>query len=386
MSAPLRIAVASSGLGHIARGIETWASDLGAALAKRGHDVRLYQGGGTAPPYGEVLPNLPRESAANTRWAGRLPTALGWRLGLKAGYPLEQSTFAWSLFRALQRRPADILHVQDPVVALRLDQLRRRGLLTTRTILAHGTEEPGKFLARFRYLQHLSPTQLERWRGDGIWQPTWTAIGNFVDTERFHPGRASALRAALDIPPDAAIILTLAAIKRTHKRIDWLLAAMTALRARHPETPFVLVVAGGREGDTDEIIREGTALLGDSVRFLVRHPRAEIPDLCRAADIFILASLFEMMPIALLEAAASGLPCVTHDEPTLRWMTGAGGIPTQMDNIDAVIAAVQPLLADPAHRARIAAAARAHAIAEFSEESIVQRYLDYYHAVMADTP
>lgn len=386
MSNPLRIAVASSGLGHIARGIETWAGDLAAALATRGHAVHLYQGGGTPPAYGEVLPTLPRESAANARFAGRLPTGLAWRLGLTAGYPLEQSTFAWSLFRALRRRPADILHVQDPVVALRLDQLRRRGLMTTRTILAHGTEEPGEFLARFRYLQHLSPTQLERWRDAGIWQPTWTAIGNFVDTQRFHPGRAEALRAALDIPPNAAVILTLAAIKRTHKRIDWLLAAMTALRARHPELPFVLVVAGGREGDTDELIREGTALLGASVRFLVRHPRAEIPDLCRAADLFLLASLFEMMPIALLEAAASGLPCVTHDEPTLRWMTGAGGVPTQMDNIDAVIAAVQPLLADPTRRAQLAAAARLHAVAQFSEDAIVQRYVDYYHTVMADTP
>jgi glycosyltransferase involved in cell wall biosynthesis len=378
--------VASSGLGHIARGIETWASDLGIALSKRGHDVRLYQGGGTPPAYGEVLANLPRESAANAAWAARFPRALGWRLGANAGYPLEQSTFAWSLFRALRRRPADILHVQDPLVALRLDQFRRRGWIDTRTILAHGTEEPGSFLERIRYLQHLSPTQLDRWRAEGIWRPTWTAIGNFVDTERFRPGDAARVRAELGIPDHAAMILTLAAIKRPHKRIDWLLAAMTALRARHPETPFVLVVAGGREPDTDEIIREGTALLGESVRFLVRHPRAEIPDLCRAADVFMLASLFEMMPIALLEAAASGLPCVTHDEPTLRWMTGAGGVPTQMDNIDAVIAAVQPLLADPAHRGRTAALARAHAVAEFGEEAIVQRYLEYYEQVMADRP
>ncbi len=386
MKKPLRISVASSGLGHIARGIETWADDLGAALARRGHHVHLYQGGGTPPPYGEVLANLPRESADNERWAARLPTALAWRLGLDAGYALEQSSFAWSLAKALRRRPSEILHVQDPLLALRLDQLRRRGLTATRTILAHGTEEPAAFLAQFRYLQHLSPTQLERCRAMGVWRPTWTAIGNFVDVDRFHPGDSQALRAGLGIPPEVRMVLTLAAIKRPHKRVDWLLAAMTAFKGRHPEIPFVLVVAGGREQDTDEIIAEGTALLGDQVRFLVRHPRAQIPDLCRAADVFILASLFEMMPIALLEAAASGLPCITNDEPTLRWMTGAGGVPVQMDNIESVITALNQLLADEPHRAAVAAAARAHAVAEFSEESIVQHYLDYYATVMADRP
>lgn len=161
---------------------------------------------------------------------------------------------------------------------------------------------------------------------------------------------------------------------------------MAALRARHPDVPFVLVVAGGREPDTDAIVAEGTALLGEHVRFLVRHPRTRIPDLCRAADVFVLASLFEMMPIALLEAAASGLPCIVHDEPTLRWMTGAGGVPTAMDDREAVITAVRQLLTDPVRRATLATAARAHAVADFSEASIVQRYLAYYDTVMADRP
>jgi hypothetical protein len=41
----LKIAVVSSGLGHVARGIETWADDLAAALYKRGVDVTLFKGG-----------------------------------------------------------------------------------------------------------------------------------------------------------------------------------------------------------------------------------------------------------------------------------------------------------------------------------------------------
>ena len=57
MSRPLTITVASSGLGHIARGIEAWASDLAAALDARGVPVTLCKGGGRAErPFERVIP------------------------------------------------------------------------------------------------------------------------------------------------------------------------------------------------------------------------------------------------------------------------------------------------------------------------------------------
>jgi len=39
----------------------------------------------------------------------------------------------------------------------------------------------------------------------------------------------------------------------------------------------------------------------------------------------LLCSLKEMMPIALLEAIASGLPCIVNRHPVLEWITGPGG-------------------------------------------------------------
>lgn len=41
----MRVAVASSGLGHVARGIETWAKDTAEALTVGGADVSLFAGG-----------------------------------------------------------------------------------------------------------------------------------------------------------------------------------------------------------------------------------------------------------------------------------------------------------------------------------------------------
>ena len=105
-------------------------------------------------------------------------------------------------------------------------------------------------------------------------------------------------------------------------------------------------------------------------------------ELYRAADVFALTSLFEMMPIALIEAAASGLPCVVNRHPILEWMTGPGGVAVDMAAPGALAAA----LADSGRRATLGAAARAHCLANFSADAVVARILDYYQFVHESGP
>lgn len=70
----MRIAVASSGLGHVARGIEAWADDLAAALHQRGAAVVLYKGAGAVTrPYERVVPCLRREAPVTLRLLRHLP-------------------------------------------------------------------------------------------------------------------------------------------------------------------------------------------------------------------------------------------------------------------------------------------------------------------------
>src|SRR5262249_3249132 len=148
--------IASSGLGHVARGIEAWADDLGAALAARGEDVTLCKGAGPANrPYEHVISCWQRDSRRTQRLLKWLPKRIFWRLGLGCAVSIEQTTFSLGLLRHLRRRRADILHVQDPHLALIVQRARQLGLVRTRTILAHGTEESTAFLRRITYLQHL---------------------------------------------------------------------------------------------------------------------------------------------------------------------------------------------------------------------------------------
>jgi glycosyltransferase involved in cell wall biosynthesis len=227
---------------------------------------------------------------------------------------------------------------------------------------------------------------MEQSRIAGAWSPNWTAIPNFIDTDRFEPGRSQALRTELGIPADAMVVLTSAAIKRSHKRIDYLLAEFNRLRQMVPEIPVWLVVAGGWEKETDEVVAEGTKLLGDRVRFLVRFPRQRMPDLYRIADLFVLCSLFEMMPIALIEATASGLPCITNKHPILEWMIGPGGVQIDMAGDGHLSIVLRELLVNPTNRTKLGRGARDHCLANFSRDAVVEQILRYYQNVTGRKP
>ena len=380
----MKIAVASSGLGHVARGIESWAADLGGALAERGEDVTLFKGDGTANhPYEQVIPCLRRGDERTSRLRKWLPARLSWRLGLGSAYQIEQMSFSSGLIARLRRGRYDILHVQDPLVALAMQRARRVGLLNTRTILMHGTEEPPRFLSKIDHVQQIAPWHFEQAKRAGFAKPGWTAINNFIDTGLFRPGPRDAIRAELGIDPAAPVVLSVAAIKREHKRIDHLIAEFLLLWGDLQGPPPILVVAGGYESETDEIIAEGSSLLGDRVRFLVRFPRHRMPELYRAADIFALASLSEMSPLAVVEAGASGLPCLIHRHPVLEWMIGPGGVAVDMSTRGVLAASIRALVDDEGRRISLGLRAREHSLKLFGRDAVVEQILNYYRSVMA---
>jgi glycosyltransferase involved in cell wall biosynthesis len=105
-------------------------------------------------------------------------------------------------------------------------------------------------------------------------------------------------------------------------------------------------------------------------------------ELYRAADLFTLGSLKEMMPVALLEALASGLPCVVHRHPVMQWMIGPGGTAVDLSRTGGWAEAVAPLLRTPTQRAALGQQARAHCLQHFSRDRVVAQILDYYNSVL----
>jgi glycosyltransferase involved in cell wall biosynthesis len=265
-----------------------------------------------------------------------------------------------------------------------MDRLNRLGLSQPRVILGHGTEESDAYLHKFSYLQHLTPGNRDDYESHRPAKQLSFGIPNFVDIQRFHPPANTAARAAarsaFGLPPSSLIILCVAALNLYHKRCDYLIQEFAQFRAQLAPNA-TLVIAGSREAETPSVIALGKSLLGDSVVFLESVGRDLLASLYQAADIFALASLHEMLSIALLEALASGLPATCNDTPTLRWVVGPAGHPENISQPGGLVRQWTSLI-DPAVRLEHSHRARTHVESTFSEAVVLKQITDMYRAVL----
>jgi 1,2-diacylglycerol 3-alpha-glucosyltransferase len=392
----MKIAIASTGLGHIARGVEAWAEDTAKGLAEHGIDVTLFSAADHATYDFEItLPCRRRFDPKTQRWADRLPNFL-WRWGFKSGYGIEQISFWWHLWPFLQKNKFNILHVQDPILADWCRRFRRLGLVKAKEILGHGTEEPDWFLRRFDYLQQLAPWHLQQLQSKleigAKEKPLWTSVPNFVETTVFRPPATDAdsqkrrtdFREKHGIPQDAVVFGCAAAIKKVHKRIDYLIrefAECFSDTSLQDSASAYLLIAGAHEEETDELLQSAENIGNGRIKILLNLPREEMPAFYNAADVFVLTSLFEMMPIAVLEALASGLPLVTNRHPVLEWMVGPGGETIDMSRDGKLAAFLEKIT--PEWIAEKGKLARQHALDNFSKHAVIEQYIEYYKAVLA---
>jgi glycosyltransferase involved in cell wall biosynthesis len=142
-----------------------------------------------------------------------------------------------------------------------------------------------------------------------------------ADFEPPSEAERTALRARLDLPAARHVVTSVAALNRHHKRIDYLIEEV----ARLPEPRPFLLMAGQVESETEELRRLARERLGEHGHSMRTVPQGEVADLCHASDTFVLASLGEGLPRALIEALSYGLPCLTHDYGVSRFALGEHG-------------------------------------------------------------
>jgi len=133
---------------------------------------------------------------------------------------------------------------------------------------------------------------------------------------------------------------------------------LLAAAAQFPNATF-RIVGAGREG-FEEVLRKRIAQSG-LTNVILDGPKkqAQMLDIMRESDIFLLPSRLEGIPKVTLEAAATGLPCIVfRDYATPSVVDGVTGF--QVATIEEMMQALARLVADRFLRQRMGAAGRQH--------------------------
>jgi glycosyltransferase involved in cell wall biosynthesis len=219
----------------------------------------------------------------------------------------------------------------------------------------------------------------EEFEAAGV-SPTRIAhIAHGVDTARYRPAEPAekeALRARLGLPGAARIVCYTGRLLRG-KGLETLVDAFGPLASRDPRAHLLLVGSGEGQALSVEaelrqrVDREG---LGARVTFAGRVDQVE--DHLRASDVFAFPSVYEALGIALIEAAACGLPAVGSRTGGIVDVIedGESGFLVEPGDVAGLQAALERLLADEDLCLRMGRRAARIAALRFDFASTVVRY------------
>lgn len=224
---------------------------------------------------------------------------------------------------------------------------------------------------------------------DSVRRPRWAqwmplprteVLYHGIEETEIHSGREARCigRVQLGLASQTIVLATVGNLspKKDHRS---LLSAFAILGRRRPDT--VLVIIGG--GPLEDELRRYTDELGlrDRVRFLGQ--RSDVAELLPAFDVFVLSSRHEGLPLALLEAMASGLPVVTTEVGGVPEVIshGENGLMVAPGEPPALAAAIESILDDQAKATRLAEAGRVTA-SDFSISGSVERTEAVYQELL----
>jgi glycosyltransferase involved in cell wall biosynthesis len=198
----------------------------------------------------------------------------------------------------------------------------RRNLPVTITLRGHDINDLDRYPVRWRQVRYalghatrifgVCRALIDGAIAAGAAPERAAVLANGVDPGLFHPLTKAEARAALGLPLDRRLILSVGHMVE-RKGFRLLVEALAHLhRAGQTDLVLVLAGAGGEEGDDTPHIRARAAELGmtDHVRFVGAVPNDQLHRWYSAADVFALASEKEGWPNVLFESLACGTPPV----------------------------------------------------------------------------
>ena len=208
-----------------------------------------------------------------------------------------------------------------------------------------------------------------------------SVICNGVDVRRYsQPGDRAAVRHQLGLPEDAHLMVLVGTLKR-QKGHRYLIEAAQQALPRHQKL-HILLAGDGELGDE---LRAQTRELGLSKHVHFLGSRSDIPALLAACDSFVLPSLWEGLPMALIEAMASGLPVIATEVSGTKqvMIPGETGLLVAPGDVAALAQAIDTLLSDGERAKAMGAAARLRVEAAFSARQQAREHIALYRRVIA---
>ena len=201
-------------------------------------------------------------------------------------------------------------------------------------------------------------------------------IMNGIDADDLRSKASTGVdRKDLNVPDNALLIVTVARYV-WFKAIDRLIEAVSLLGDAARNCRFV-VIGDGEQGPA---LQRMIAQRGLEDRVTLLGPRLDVPRILALADLFVLPSVSEGMPIAIMEAMALGLPVVA---------TAVGGVPELVVDGEtgllvpprdpaALADAIRRVIDDEGDRKRLGEAGRARVRTFFTDAVMAQRTDDLY--------
>jgi glycosyltransferase involved in cell wall biosynthesis len=253
----------------------------------------------------------------------------------------------------------------------------------------------GSFGSASRYLA-VSSGLMESARAGGVEADRIEVVPNGIDVDQFKPASAAEKRALRrDAGHDVAgpVILFVGYFSHDKQPRVMFDAAMQLLD-RHglDVTAWFVGATKASYFEVDERIADGmqrdAAARGRSHRLIFTGPVHEVQRYFRLADVFVLPSRREGLPVALMEAMACGLPCVASRLPgaTDTLIDGqVSGLLVPPEDVDAFTNAIAAMLKEPARAEAMGVAARQFILDRFASDKIAARWLQAYERVLGRT-
>lgn len=209
-----------------------------------------------------------------------------------------------------------------------------------------------------RGLDHAEVHYLPNGVDTEFWKPSESELGSAKGNEDLH-------------------IVTAGRLEKV-KGYDLLIESFAKVRERNPHARLSIFGEGSQEPDLRQ--RIAALDLEEAVDLPGVKPREELRESFRDADMFVLSSRSEGMPLVLMEAMASGLPCVATDVGSVALLGGSVVDLVEPEDAGALSEAMISLGSNPCLREKLGVQGRRQA-QQFSSSDTMRKYEEVLQCV-----